>query len=261
MLAPIAGACSGDGDRTAGGDQGSAQVSADQAAGQEEGGASTGDGSGGDTADAVTIEVEGDETDGAAGVESDETGEAAGVESDETDGEGEAGTEGVAVDELGGAELEEFLARRYEAFWLAFDRAREAPSADPSTGHPGLADLATGVQLEQAYTELADLVASGQAHRDPDVAAVPGLDHEQSIRIRVEQVDDGAANLVACLINDRVSYEVDGGSVINDQVVTVLAEATMVRTDGTWKLLRSRAVGLDPGVGGCWSEGTNRYPW
>ena len=186
----------------------------------------------------------------------------------ETDDE-EAGTSGgpatsvdeLSLDELSGAELEEFLARRYEGFWSAFDRARAEPSPDPATGHPQLADLATGTQLDAAHAELAELAASGRALREPDQPAVPGLDHEQSIRVRVDSIDGATAELSSCLVNDLVAYQRDDGTVISDQVVTVQATATMVLTDGTWKLLRSQAVGLETGVGGCWNEDPSTFPW
>ncbi len=162
---------------------------------------------------------------------------------------------------MAGDELEDVLATRYEAFWQAFGEARTAPTADPATDFPALADLAAGQQLEQANAEVIDLAAKGQAIRAPQTPAVPGLDVDSAHRIRIERVDGSTADLVACFVNDRIAYRVSDGAVISDAVVTVKAEATMARTDGTWKLIRSHAVALDPGVAGCWLEGDADYPW
>lgn len=172
-----------------------------------------------------------------------------------------AEAETIPVEELTGVDLERHLARRYEAFWLAFDGARSAPSSDPALNHPQLAAFATGDQLEAAYAELEGLAASGQALREPDQAAVPGLDNEQSIRVRVDLVDGVTAQLAACVVNDMVVYQTDDDTVVNAQVLTVEGAATMVFTDGAWKVLRSQAVDLQQGVGGCWDDGAANFPW
>lgn len=208
-----------------------------------------GDPSGGDTPVAGADGTDGDAPAPGEGDEAAETGATSAAES------------AAAIEALEGDELEEFLARRYESFWLAFGQAREAPTANPATDFPALADLAVGQQLEAAYAELVDMATEGRALQDPAERAVPGLDNDAAHRIRIEQVDGGSAELVACFVNDRQSIQVADGAVISDLVVTVQAEATMVRADGTWKLLRSQAVALDPGVGGCWLEDESRYPW
>ncbi|MEM9565796.1 MAG: hypothetical protein AAGA93_24460 [Actinomycetota bacterium] len=200
--------------------------------------------------------------DGDGGADGDVDGDGDGV----VDGDGDGGAAPATapafdVGSLTGAELEAFLARRYEDFWLAFGEARERPSATPAVDFPSLADLAVGEQLESAYAELADMAETGRALRVPAERAVPGVDHQQSHRIRVATVEGGSAQLVACHVNDRESYQVADGAVISDLVVTVKAEATMVLADGTWKLVRSQAVALDPGVGGCWLEDESLYPW
>lgn len=165
------------------------------------------------------------------------------------------------LDALDGAELEDFIASRYEAFWDAFGQARTNPTANPAVEVPILADLAADEQLEQAHADLVGLAERGQALRSPSTPAVPGLDRDTAHRVRVDRVDDAVAELTVCFVNDRISYQVADGAIINDAVVTVTAQATMVRTDRTWKLVRSQAVALDPGVAGCWLEDESRYPW
>jgi hypothetical protein len=234
-------------------------------------------------ADAVVIEIDPDGADG------DEVGPD-GADGDEVDPDGADGDEdgtnegGSATSDGAGAggqdrsiptttvtttnpgapagpEPEDVVASRYEAFWQAFGQARANPTSDPSADVPILADLATGEQLEQAHSELIGLAERGEALRPPSTPAVAGLDNDAAHRIRVDSLDDAAAELTVCFVNDRISYRVADGAIISDAVVTVTAKATMARTDGTWKLVRSRAVALDPGVAGCWLEAVSRYPW
>lgn len=162
---------------------------------------------------------------------------------------------------LDGAELEEYLASRYEAYWYAFDIARRAPSANPAADYPALGNLAAGDQLDQAYAELAELFNNGSAIRDPDAPAIAGLDQDTTFRVRIETLEDGVAELVSCLVNDQVTYNVADGTVTSDGVRTVQARATMAKADGTWKLIRSRAIGLEAGIAGCWLDEESDYPY
>lgn len=161
---------------------------------------------------------------------------------------------------LSGSELEQFLARRYEAYWQAFDLARQAPTVNPAVDYPVLATLVAGEQLELTYGELADLSDLGHAIREPESPAVPGLDANSAHRIRIESLETGVAELVSCLVNDQVRYDVTTGEVLNEQVITVQTKTTMAKADGTWKVIRSAAVGLDEGVAGCWLEPESSFP-
>lgn len=163
-------------------------------------------------------------------------------------------------DGLAGDELEEFLAKRYEAFWQVYDRARANPTATASTDYPELFELTTGERLEQVYESLAALDEAGEAIREPDVAAVPGLDADSTHRVRVDSLEDGVAVLVSCLVNDNVRYRVAGGEVLSENVVTVRTRTTMARADGTWKIIRSEAEDIQTGVGGCWLEDESSFP-
>ena len=198
------------------------------------------------------------------------------------DGDGEAGADdkidppadaeisiteelGPIVDATGegltGTELEQYLAERYRAYWQAFDRARRAPTDDPGADYPELFGLAAGEQLDVAIDELLSLYASGQAIREPDRPAVPGLDPTTNHRVRIESLDGGVAELVSCLVNDQVRYEVDGGAVVSETVLSVEARSTMAFADGTWKVIRSQATALDPGVSGCWLADEAEFPY
>ncbi|MEM7325090.1 MAG: hypothetical protein AAF531_18520 [Actinomycetota bacterium] len=161
---------------------------------------------------------------------------------------------------LADEDLELYLARRYEAYWQAFDLARRAPTANPETDYPALATLVSGDQLEQTYAELKTLAELGEAIREPDVPAVAGLDVNSAHRIRVESLEPGVAELVSCLVNDQVRYDVATGEVKGQLVVTAQTRTTMARADGTWKVIRSLPVELTEGVSGCWLEPEELYP-
>ena len=168
---------------------------------------------------------------------------------------------GETGEDLSGPELEEYLARRYEAYWQAFDIARNSPTADPGTDYPELFNLAAGDQLSTAYLELGELFDSGHAIREPETPAVPGLDANSSHRVRIESLEEGVAELVSCLVNDQIRYDVETGDIVSDQVRTVQARSTMARAEGTWKVIRSEAVALESGVGGCWLDDESEYPY
>ncbi len=157
-------------------------------------------------------------------------------------------------DDLTGAALEAHIAERFAAFWLAFDIARTAPSATPETDYPALFELAAGEQLERANADLKELHRSGQAIREPETPAIADLTADSALRIRVDSVDAGVAELTSCLVNDQVRYEVGSGAAVGGGVITVMTKSTMAKADGAWKLIRSEPVALDQGVSGCWLD-------
>ncbi|MGH1493909.1 MAG: hypothetical protein ACRBK7_31700 [Acidimicrobiales bacterium] len=195
-----------------------------------------------------------------------EAGESVNADADGSELAAETAAEvGAILNETGealsGTELEAYLARRYEAYWYAFDIARRAPTADAAADYPTLYNLAAGEQLDAAYRELSELFTNGQAIREPDSPAVEGLDENSSLRVRIESLEEGVAELVSCLVNDQVTYDVADGSIVSESVRTVQARATMAKADGTWKLIRSQATGLEAGVGGCWLDDASDYPY
>ncbi len=167
---------------------------------------------------------------------------------------------GVDADELTGKALEEYLARRYEAYWDAFDAARTHPTASPAADFPELAELADGTQLDTSHQSIADLAAAGEATKEPAEPAIGGTDAATEHRVRVDRVDGAAAELTACVVNDDVRYAVGSGQVVDAGVRTVRSTATMARGEGgQWKLIRSQAVSIDDGVTGCWAGAD--YPY
>ena len=219
----------------------------------------------------------GDDVDDEAGVEA-----AAGADDDSDPDEGAAAATGTSDDEdaeagteddeptttmtdsgsvgLGGSELEAYVAERYEAYWDAYDAARAAPTVDPASDFPNLAELAAGDQLAISHEALVELAEKGEAIREPDTPAIAGIDADTEHRVRVVLVDDSVAELSTCVVNDDVRHIVGTGAVVRDEVTTVTSEATMALTDGDWKLIRSRAVDISEGVTGCWLEPDAEYP-
>jgi hypothetical protein len=162
-------------------------------------------------------------------------------------------------EELTGEDLEEHLASRYEAYWYAFDLARRSPSASPETDYPILFSLAAGEQLESAFSELKSLSESGDAIREPSVPAVAGLDADSSRRVRIDSIEDGVAEVVACSVYDNIRYSTASGEIVDQGVRSVETTSTMARHEGEWKVIRSSATGLSAGVGGCWND-AGAYP-
>jgi len=162
---------------------------------------------------------------------------------------------------LEGSELEEYLARRYEAYWDAYDAARAAPTVNPTVDFPILVDLAAGEQLDISYESLIELAEKGEAIREPDTPAITGVDADAEHRVRIEMIDTSLAEISACVVNDDVRHVVGSGAVVRDTVSTVTAEATMALTEGEWKLIRSRAVDIADGVTGCWLTDDAEYPY
>jgi hypothetical protein len=164
-------------------------------------------------------------------------------------------------DGLEGEELEQYLAQRFKAYWIAFDRARAAPAAEPERAFPQLQLLAEGAQLVESHLELEDLHQTGQAYRMADPRAVEADGEDDLIRVRVDSIDGGVAELTVCLVNDRVRYQLSDGAIISASVISVRSRATMARNEGTWKLIDSRALDIQPGVGGCWTDEADQFPW
>ncbi|MEO7572825.1 MAG: helicase-related protein, partial [Acidimicrobiales bacterium] len=129
-------------------------------------------------------------------------------------------------------ELQQEIVDRYEAFWDARFRAHQAP-VNPDA--PGLAEHATGPQLENVRAETQQRLDDGLALRPADQ---PLTDH----RVRVVSVTADRAELQDCFVNDGVVYRVKTGEVVDDAVVTRNVSASMAIVDGVWKLERATVI-------------------
>lgn len=156
---------------------------------------------------------------------------------------------------LEGAELEAYVAARYQQYWEAFDTARGAPSASPDTDYPDLFSLAAGQQLDQTYADIIQLHDDGQAIREAEEPAIDGTDAAAEHRVKVVSIESSVAELAGCVVNDDELYILSSGDPLgNDGVRTIESTSTMAKTDGEWKLIRSQAVAIDDGVAGCWLD-------
>ncbi|MEM7336990.1 MAG: hypothetical protein AAF467_00005, partial [Actinomycetota bacterium] len=163
--------------------------------------------------------------------------------------------------EIEGDDLEVLLAERYEAYWSAFDEARQNPSADPAVDAPDLANVAAGELLDVSYQSVIDLAEQGQAYAEPDQPAIDGTDTDTEHRVRIELVEGSIAEVRSCVVNDDVRIVVGSDEVIRDAVVTVESTSTLALTEGRWKMIRSAADKIEPGVTGCWVDDPDAYPY
>ncbi|MGF1596822.1 MAG: hypothetical protein ACFCVK_07795 [Acidimicrobiales bacterium] len=188
------------------------------------------------------------------------------VSAEETAGGASTGTDARRDDlrgdgsGLSAAELESLLADRYHAYWDAFDAARAIPTDDPAVDFPRLRQLAAGEQLASSYDAITDLAVSGEARREPPIPAIDGTGADDEHRVRVDRIEGAAAELAVCVVVDDVRYVTATDTVVDAGVATVLSSATLALDDGEWKVIRSRAVEVVDGVGGCWLTDDADFP-
>lgn len=136
---------------------------------------------------------------------------------------------------------EQLIISRYEAFWDARAAANAAP---PDPDDPALRELATGQQLVTVIAETKDRRDQGLAIR----AAKPSV---SAMRVRVRSIRGDVAVLQECSVDDGIVYRQTTGEVLNADVVTRSAEATMRQVDGVWRVENTRVLQQWKGVAGC----------
>ena len=130
---------------------------------------------------------------------------------------------------------------RYRMFWqVRFEANREPVNPDD----PRFAEYATGQQLVNVVKETRERRDNGLAIRRPEASVA-------DLRVNVLEIDGDTARLQDCTVDDGVVYRVDGGDVVDNQVVTYSVVATMRRVDGTWKLDHTNVIQKWEGVAGC----------
>jgi hypothetical protein len=126
----------------------------------------------------------------------------------------------------------------YEAFFVA-----AAEPVNPQL--PDLQRLMTGEQGQIVTRNLEDMRARGHATRLPPNSR---RRHDpRAVRLR----GDGSVEVTSCEVDDSIVYEVDTGSVINDDVVTNVISATLVNEGGHWKITFSERTKTSPGIAEC----------
>lgn len=126
----------------------------------------------------------------------------------------------------------------YLAYWKMVDRLIAAP--DPSD--PELTQRATDPLLASLRDDLGTRQTQGRVTRPP-------ANSRYAHNVESVELNDGAATVRDCFIDDRVQYASDG-SVVNDRVSTVRATAMLTLADD-WKVSDVRTERLGDGTVGC----------
>jgi hypothetical protein len=137
---------------------------------------------------------------------------------------------------------EEAAKAAYLAYWHAYMEATTEP-VHPQL--PAMQQLMTGDHQRVVTRDLEDRQARGEAAR------LPANSHLRHEILSAALQPDGSVHITECEVNDAIIYDVVSGAVINDDVVTKLATATMVNEGGRWKIADSAVVRRWPGAVEC----------
>lgn len=130
---------------------------------------------------------------------------------------------------------------RYVAFWAA---RFEANTGMPDPDHPGLAEYATGAQLD-------NVIAETQGHLD-DGLALQQRDAPASFqKVTVVSIDGDTAIVQECYVDDALVVRRDTGAVVDDSITTQNIQGTLQRVDGKWRVAGTELLQESEGVSGC----------
>jgi hypothetical protein len=138
--------------------------------------------------------------------------------------------------------IEEILADRVRAYFAARLVANAAPAPNPDD--PGLAEVASGRELEALVENTRTRLDAGQALR-------PGDEGLGEVRVGSVEVDGATASVAACSIDDEVIFDVATGEVVNDEVVTHNYTIGLELRGDVWKVTEIVRIQQREGVGGC----------
>jgi hypothetical protein len=178
----------------------------------------------------------------------------------------ELGGQGEADDaETSAVEREEAAVN--DAYQAAMDaRIQSAEGPAPDQDLPALEDTHTDPKLEEWVSDLQGLINQGLAVRYPDGSELEILDTEVTFSWWVD--DDGAsaadvdtdevgdkATVVACLLDDGETFDVETGEVTaGGGLYTISETATLRKIDGEWKLAELHEDRQWEGRDGCAAE-------
>lgn len=140
-----------------------------------------------------------------------------------------------------GSTAEDEVIARYLGFWAA---RQEANTGVPDPNHPGLAEFATGAQLES-------VIAETTTNLDQGVAFRPAADPHDFQRVRVVGINGTRAVVQECVVSDGVVYRRDSGEVVNDDVATHNVRGELLLVDGRWRVSSAQLIQSHEGVAGC----------
>jgi hypothetical protein len=128
----------------------------------------------------------------------------------------------------------------YRGYWDTWLAANDPPDPD----HAGLWRYYAGVALERARTSIATNRTLGHAVRLPEHTRYA---HDAS----VVDLSDGVATVTDCAVDDSQLVVARDGTVLNDQVATSRARATLERVDGAWRVVDVTVLDRWEGVVPC----------
>jgi hypothetical protein len=114
----------------------------------------------------------------------------------------------------------------------------------PDPDHPDLARYRTGEVLDNAIESVRQNQLLGIAYRH-GTSAAPAMSGT------IVSLDDEAAIVRNCIVDNVQQVALSDGHVLNDAVATKLFETTLWWVDGTWKVARNSLVQRWEGVAGC----------
>ncbi|QYG94408.1 hypothetical protein HC251_19515 [Iamia sp. SCSIO 61187] len=142
----------------------------------------------------------------------------------------------------GGDAAEQEVIDRYLGYWAA---RLEANSGVPDPAHPGLAEFATGAQLEAAVAEAQSNLEAGLAYRQREHPAA-------FQRVEVVSIEGDVAVVQECYVDDGLVVRQDTGEVVDDDISTHNVRGDLVREHGgPWRVSAVRAIQVWEGVAGC----------
>lgn len=144
----------------------------------------------------------------------------------------------------GAAEQE--IIESYIGYWDARYQAGREP-VNPES--PLLAEFATGRQLETVREETRYRQEHGQAFRYPEASLARRS-------VQVVSVAPERAEVIDCVIDDGVLYEIATGKVLNDELASQSLRAELWLVEGRWRVEAAFFIEQWAGVAGCALAGT-----
>ena len=140
-----------------------------------------------------------------------------------------------------GSAVEEEVLAAWRGYREALDEVnRENPDPD----EPLLAQYATGEALETVR-------AAATRNRDEGVVVAFPENSISEMWTESVSIDGDTATVRSCEVDDGLLLRAENGEVINDDVVTYLLGATLVREESRWKVSKVVTEAKWDGVAGC----------
>lgn len=160
-----------------------------------------------------------------------------------------------------GEAFDEYIARRVEAFYEVRDAAFEAPSPDPLTDYPALAETSAGAQLDVMAAAIAEMHAQKQVDRETDEPVTGTTTDEEHRTSGVITNEGDTVTVFDCEVLDHDTINVETGVVEIAGVLTVLRVVTLQLIDDDWKVTHTETTQKIEGVEGCFLASEAEFPY